>query len=266
MCLSIYKVRRVVGSVPCQRAFANRNFSVKELSWCAPKNSVSHRAAAIAKTTDDGEHKASDHKPINRFGIIAAVSACKNRVIGKDGVIPWPRISEDRKLFKELTRQSILVIGRKTLEECRILGEGKYLVHVNHTKHCIVISKTLDNLDEYELEKDQCDIRLVRSFPEALALARQLVDKENKQGDEFGTINCWIGGGERIFEESLRHPSAAELHLSHVHVDIELTRGTSFSQFPAKYRWDHRFKEVSQTDYPATSSSPSFTYTIYRPQ
>jgi dihydrofolate reductase len=45
--------------------------------------------------------------------IIAALS--ENRVIGKDGQIPW-RIPEDMKHFRELTTPHPIIVGRKTYE------------------------------------------------------------------------------------------------------------------------------------------------------
>lgn len=45
--------------------------------------------------------------------IIAAMSS--NRVIGKDGVLPW-RIPSDLKRFKEMTTGAVVVMGRKTFE------------------------------------------------------------------------------------------------------------------------------------------------------
>ena len=45
--------------------------------------------------------------------IIAAIN--KNRVIGKEGKLPW-HISEDLKRFKHLTIGHTVLMGRKTFE------------------------------------------------------------------------------------------------------------------------------------------------------
>ena len=45
--------------------------------------------------------------------IIVALSE-KNRVIGKDGKLPWPNISADMKHFRGLTKGHSVVMGRKT--------------------------------------------------------------------------------------------------------------------------------------------------------
>ena len=46
--------------------------------------------------------------------LIAAYS--KNRVIGKDGKIPWDLPGEQTR-FRELTMGQVVVMGRKTFEE-----------------------------------------------------------------------------------------------------------------------------------------------------
>ena len=48
------------------------------------------------------------------ISIIAAMT--KNRVIGRDGVIPWS-IPEDLRRFKELTMGHPIIMGRKTYEK-----------------------------------------------------------------------------------------------------------------------------------------------------
>jgi dihydrofolate reductase len=48
------------------------------------------------------------------LGIIAAIG--NNGVIGKDGKLPWPKISEDLGRFKELTSFHPVIMGRKTFE------------------------------------------------------------------------------------------------------------------------------------------------------
>lgn len=46
--------------------------------------------------------------------ISAIVAIADNGVIGKDGNLPWPRISEDMKWFVEKTTGQVIVMGRKT--------------------------------------------------------------------------------------------------------------------------------------------------------
>lgn len=254
-------VRSVVQRVPVQSNTV-RCFSVKELSWCAPSGSITRRSPQNS-TNLQAENDDEMQNPIGKFGIVAAISACKNRVIGIDGKLPWSA-PKDRKIFTELTQDSILIIGRKTLEENPDLG------HIDHAKHCIVISESLKDLSDYELENGDgypngLELCLAKSFDEALVKARELLQKEDTQSDE--TISCWVAGGERVFAEALRHKwhkSLKELRLSWIHMDIPLPTDQSYARFPARYHWDNKFKEVSKTFYPATDMTPAFEHCVYQ--
>eukprot|EP00980_Cylindrotheca_fusiformis_P008883 scaffold1900_cov123-Cylindrotheca_fusiformis.AAC.9 len=261
----------MVASLPCvltgrtcsratgQFSDSVRFFSVKQLPWCAPSDAPTRPARTMVKPKDDF----SNFQPIKRFGIIAAVSACRNRVIGMNGRLPWS-LPEDRKLFKSLTRDGVIIIGRRTLEE------HSNLVHVDHARSCIVVSKTIENLDYYQQSSDSVTLHRARSFPEALHLAREL----NDEGDieNIKALSCWVAGGEKIYEEALKHASAAELHISWVQQSFSLrsndetsSRKKSFAQFPAKYRWDNKFKPVSEKAYPKSETSLAFVYKVYKP-
>jgi dihydrofolate reductase len=188
---------------------------------------------------------------------VAAASSCKKQVIGIDGGLPWS-IPKDRELFKSLTREKILIIGRRTLEEC------PSLVHVKHTSHCIIVSKSMRNLDDYKTKHVNCELKIVRSFPEALHCARNLATETSK--DNNNSLQCWVGGGQSLFEKALRHPSAAEIHLSWVQLEMDISSNNEYARFPAKYRWDHKFKPFSEKLYPGNPKTPSFVYSIYKLQ
>lgn len=55
---------------------------------------------------------------------IGIIAMAKNRVIGKDGTLPW-RIKEDLKFFKEKTTGGNVIMGRKT-------WEGMGVSYLNH--------------------------------------------------------------------------------------------------------------------------------------
>jgi dihydrofolate reductase len=197
----------------------------------------------------------------NKFGIVAAMS--RNRVIGLNGKIPW-RLPEDRQLFKGLTKDKILVVGRRTYEE------EPNKSHISHARHCIVVSKTLDP-ESHDSDK----IQVSRSFPEALNLAKRLVIDMDNSLHSSNEISCWVGGGEAIYLEALLHPAADELHLTVVDIDVGGTSSspsTSEDQriafFPPKYRWDHLYDEYFRRDAThdddGSSDAPSFTYVVYK--
>lgn len=257
-------------------------------------------------------------KPIERFGIVAAVS--RDGVIGLNGKLPW-KLPGDRRAFKQLTRDRILVIGRATLEE--VDGGKPTAPHIRHVSDAIVVSTTLPAASAASDEdaaaaaatddggggsagtsslSSSCAIHVVRSFPEALVLARELVsardageqqrqqETSGSEGQQDGegsessegtsassdatSLQCWVAGGERIYHEALLHPSAERLHLTLVDVDV-LKKGSSgdageenhqgsVARFPDKYRWDNRFRLDSEKSIVDETSGVSYTELVYQ--
>lgn len=133
--------------------------------------------------------------------LIAAVA--RNRVIGKDGGLPW-RLPADLKFFKRTTTGHPLVMGRRTFES---LGEPL----PNRTN--IVISRRPDYRPEGAI--------VARSLTEGIAEARR------RDAEVF------IGGGEEIFRLSL--PLADRMILTWIDEDFE--GDTRFPEFdPAEWR------------------------------
>ena len=231
----------------------SREFSVKELSWCS-RQPDSPSKSPTAQSSDE-EYLA----PINRFGIVAAMS--NNRVIGVNGKLPWS-IPEDRKIFKALTQGKVLIIGRKTLEE------ESNLCHILHVSKCIVISKTISKtLNENQIDttplSSGTEIRVVPSFLEALHLARKLVES-NKSSNDLNEIECWVAGGERVFNAAVLHSSARTMHLTVVDVDIDAGGATQVARFPPKYYWDRRFKQISASEMTSSERDPlTFTHYVF---
>lgn len=195
-------------------------------------------------------------KPIDKFGVVAATA--RNRIMGVNGKLPW-NLPEDRKNFVNLTRDRVLIMGRRTYEE------RPNKSHICHAAHNIVISNTMDDDESHDAK-----ITVVRSFPEALHLAKNLV---NNSEENDGTLECWIVGGERIYNEALSHPSAFELHLTIVDMDVDVSKltndnlNTDVALFPPKYRWDRHFKEVQRSNHATIDGEGNpmrFTQLLYR--
>lgn len=128
------------------------------------------------------------------IAIIAAYS--KNKVIGKNGKIPW-NIEGEKKRFRELTTGNIVLMGRKTYEEI-----GKPLPErIN-----IVISSS-GNFES---------CINVRSINEALEFA-----------EKSGKNDIYISGGSKIYEEFL--PIAEKLYITEI--DFEFDGDTYFPDF-----------------------------------
>ena len=114
--------------------------------------------------------------------MINLIVACsRNRVIGKDGALPW-RLSEDLKWFKKITSGHAILMGRKTWDSL-----GRPLPNLRN----LVLSRSLEPSDGMEV---------IRSLDD---LGKLVVE-----GDLFV-----IGGGE-LYEQLL--PECGELYLTTV--------------------------------------------------
>jgi dihydrofolate reductase len=111
------------------------------------------------------------------IGIIAAVSS--NGVIGVDNHLPF-NYPEDLKHFKKMTRNSVVIMGRKTFESI-----GKPLLN---RENVIISSKQLS------IPNTKC----FNSIKNAL--------------DQYLNKNIWFIGGASIYQEGLLY--ADEIHLT----------------------------------------------------
>jgi dihydrofolate reductase len=58
----------------------------------------------------------------------AILALAKNRVIGKNGGLPWPSIPNDFKWFKEFTMSKKLIVGKNTFDTLPMLKNREILV------------------------------------------------------------------------------------------------------------------------------------------
>ncbi|MCH8955722.1 dihydrofolate reductase [candidate division KSB1 bacterium] len=116
--------------------------------------------------------------------IIIAAIAEKNRVIGKDGKLPW-YISEDLKRFKRLTTGYAVLMGRKTFESI-VERLGKPLPE---RRSIVLTSKSFAHYPGVE------------TYP-SIESALAAISSEKK---------IFVVGGERVFKETLQMADALEL-------------------------------------------------------
>jgi dihydrofolate reductase len=155
------------------------------------------------------------------------VACAENRVIGRDGCLPW-QIPEDAKFFHAQTHGQIVVLGRICFETWPRAALGG--------RRSIVITRNL------ALERE--GVRVAPSLDAALAIADTLPGE------------IYICGGQRIFEETLllaaESTRAIRLHLTLVHADIP---GDTF--FP---EWRHlAWRELSRRE----SADENYRYTFF---
>ncbi len=143
------------------------------------------------------------------ISLIAALS--RNRVIGKDGGLPW-RLPEDAKHFRRTTLGKPVIMGRKTWESLDEPLDGRENIVVTHQEGysapgCLV----------------------VHSVEAALQRAK---DHEE----------VMIAGGEAIYRECL--PRAGRMYLTFVDAEVE---GDAFFPEFARDEWH----EMARRDVPA---------------
>ena len=91
--------------------------------------------------------------------LIAAVA--ENRVIGRDGVIPW-NLPEDRKRFRMMTMGHPLIMGRRTFQSLPRPLDGRTIIVLSRNRHFTAT-----------------DGNTATSLEEALALAEYRVQRAN---------------------------------------------------------------------------------------
>ena len=116
--------------------------------------------------------------------IIIAAIAEKNRVIGKDGKLPW-YISEDLKRFKRLTTGHPVLMGRKTFESI-VERLGKPLPE---RRNIVLTSKSFSQYPGVE------------TYP-SIESVLAAIKSEDK---------IFVIGGERVFKETLQIADTLEL-------------------------------------------------------
>ncbi len=155
--------------------------------------------------------------------IVLVVAMAENRVIGRDGDLPW-RISADLKHFKRVTMGHPVVMGRKTWESLPFALPGR---------RNIVITRNADAVFE--------GADTVTTMAGALDLCRN-------DGAEKAMI---IGGGQ-IYDDIIRDADVIELTEVHASVDGDTV-------FPAleEGAWMESFRERHP---PETPDGPAFSF------
>lgn len=138
---------------------------------------------------------------MNDLPISMIVAVSENGVIGRDGSLPW-RLSSDLKVFRKLTMDKPIVMGRRTFQS---------------------IGKALDGRDNIVVTRDPefeaADVSTCESVTDALTLARILATTR-------GAEEIMVIGGVAVFDAAF--PVADRIYLTRVHANVEGDR-----HFPA---------------------------------
>jgi dihydrofolate reductase len=118
------------------------------------------------------------------FSLEAIIAIAENNAIGLDGKLPW-HIRDELKLFKEITTDHTMIMGRKTFES---------LPGILPNREHIVLSQSLNSLH---------GIHIASSIDHALSIAESLSSRK-----------VFVIGGKRIFDELI--PQCSVIHLSRI--------------------------------------------------
>ncbi|QAY75781.1 dihydrofolate reductase [Sphingosinicella sp. BN140058] len=151
--------------------------------------------------------------------ITIVVARADNGVIGKDGTLPW-HIPADLKHFKQVTRDTAMIMGRKTFDSLPGLLPGR--------RHIVLTRDRAWRGDGAEV---------VHSVEAALTTA----------GKSLVTV---IGGAEII---ALFEPIATAAELTEVHLDAE--GDTWMAPLPGA-----RWREVAREDHAGEGTLPAFSF------
>ena len=126
----------------------------------------------------------------------AIIAMAQNRVIGKNGGLPWPSIKEDFKHFKEFTMGKTLIVGKNTFDTLPLLKN----------RECLVLTKPVDDIDAYITNQ-----YLVNNN----AMTGQMITMEDVESySRFRKGYLIVAGGAKTYVKLL--PYITEFYVTHV--------------------------------------------------
>lgn len=155
---------------------------------------------------------------------MSLIVACSvNRVIGKQGKLPW-NLPADWAFFSSATKSQVLVVGRRSFEE---------FDQPIPNRQTIVVSSTLKQPTQAEVKAvggRWSGVQVARTLEQAI----QLADSDPQYRD---CSRVFISGGERLYKEAMTAEVAESCYVSRVHQPV--TDGNTF--FP---EWTTHFPNL----------------------
>jgi len=124
------------------------------------------------------------------------IAMAQNRVIGKNGGLPWPNIKEDLKHFKEFTMGKTLIVGKNTFDTLPLLKN----------RECLVLTKPVDDIDAYITNQYMVNNN---------AMTGQMITMEDVESySRFRKDYLIVAGGAKTYVKLL--PYITEFYVTHV--------------------------------------------------
>ncbi|EMA71402.1 dihydrofolate reductase [Halorubrum distributum] len=154
--------------------------------------------------------------------LVSVAAVAENRVIGRDGEMPWPHIEADVRQYRERVAGSPVILGRRTFDSMRGDLPGSRQIVVSRSVDAVdVPTATVANGDE-----------------EAIELARGAAD-------EVGVDTAYVLGGGGIYE------------LFQPHLD-----GMALSHVDGAYEGDTRYPEWDESEWEITEETEYDRFTL----
>ena len=126
----------------------------------------------------------------------AIIAMAQNRVIGKNGGLPWPNIKEDFKHFKEFTMGKTLIVGKNTFDTLPLLKN----------RECLILTKPVDAIDAYITNQYMVNNN---------AMTGQMITMEDVESySRFRKDYLIVVGGAKTYVKLL--PYITEFYVTHV--------------------------------------------------
>ena len=125
----------------------------------------------------------------------AIIAMSQNRVIGKNGGLPWPSIKEDFKWFKEFTMGKTIIVGKNTFDTLPLLKNRECLVLVKEDKIMVA------NPNQYLVNNNSMTGQLITM-------------KDIESYSEFRKSYLIVAGGSKTYTKLL--PYIDEFYVTHV--------------------------------------------------
>ncbi|MGE0634305.1 MAG: dihydrofolate reductase [Pseudobdellovibrionaceae bacterium] len=163
--------------------------------------------------------------------IVSQIAAmAKNRVIGVDNKLPW-HIPEDLKFFREKTKNSIIIMGRKTFESLPGVLPKRFNIVVTRQENYTIGNPLVLVVDSIENALREAEARI----------------------GEWGQ-EVFIAGGGEIYTQAL--PYSDRIYLTVI--DREVPGDARFPEFDVK-----RFKLVERRE---RQEPEPFAFCVYENQ
>lgn len=125
----------------------------------------------------------------------AILAMAQNRVIGKNGGLPWPSIKNDFLWFKEFTTGKTLIVGKNTFDTLPLLKNRECLVLVKEDKIMVA------NPNQYLVNNNSMTGQLITT-------------KDIESYSEFRKEYLIVAGGAKTYIKLLPHID--EFYVTHV--------------------------------------------------